>query len=85
MKKRAIECYAYLQQHPASRLCVVTHLGFLRVLAGVAILDGSFGKAQHLSLLQHLEGSNTGITHVRFEEEKQRWKLVTWNDISHIG
>lgn len=85
MKARAHACYEFLEQHPASRLCVVTHLGFLRVLAGVVMLDDSFGKAQYSSLFQHLEGSNTGITYVRYDDEKKRWKLVTWNDISHFG
>ncbi len=85
MKARAIECYEFLKQHPASRICVISHLGFLRVLAGVALLDASFGKAQYSSLFRHLEGGNTGITYVRFDDEKKRWRLVTWNDQSHLG
>lgn len=85
MKERATKCYAFLEQHPASRICVISHLGFLRVLAGVALLDTSFGKAQYSSLFRHLEGNNTGVTYVRFDDEKKRWKLVTWNDISHFG
>jgi broad specificity phosphatase PhoE len=85
MKARAVTCFKFLEQHPASRICVVSHLGFLRVLAGVALLDASFGKAQYSSLFRHLEGGNTGITYVRFDDENERWKLVTWNDISHFG
>lgn len=85
MKARALRCYEILEQHPAERICVIAHLGFLRVLVGVALLGPSFGKTQYSQMFRHLEGNNTGITYVRFDDEKQRWKLVTWNDISHFG
>lgn len=85
LKTRAIQCYEFLEQHPATRICVIAHLAFLRVLVGVALLGTSFGKVQYTSMFLHLEGNNTGITYVRFDDEKKRWKLVTWNDLSHLG
>ncbi len=85
MKRRAVQCYAFLEQHSAKHICVIAHLGFLRVLIGVALLDVSFGKAQYSQMFRHLEGANTGVTYVRFDDEKKRWKLVTWNDLSHLG
>jgi len=85
MKERATRCYAFLKQHPAERICVIAHLGFLRVLVGVALLDTSFGKVQYSQLFRHLEGTNTGVTYVRFDDERNRWKLITWNDQSHLG
>ena len=85
MKERAAQCYEFLERHPAEHLCVIAHLGFLRVLVGVALLGAAFGKAQYSQMFRHLEGANTGITYMRFDDEKKRWKLVTWNDISHFG
>lgn len=85
IKDRAIQCLSFLEWHPASRICVISHLSFSRVLIGVALLGDAYGKAQYTAMFRHLEGNNTGVTHVRFDDEKKRWKLVTWNDISHFG
>lgn len=86
MKERAAQCYAFLEQHPASRICVVTHLGFLRVLVGRVLLgEEVYDKRIYNAMFRRLVASNTGITYVHYEEEKKRWRLVTWNDQSHLG
>lgn len=86
MKVRATQCFAFLEQHPASRICVITHLGFLRVLVGFVLLgEENYDKRAYNAMFHRLTASNTGITYVQYDEEKQRWRLVTWNDQSHLG
>lgn len=86
MKARAAQCFTFLEQHPASRLCVITHLGFLRVLAGFVLLgEENYDKRTYNAMFPRFTTSNTGITYVQYEEEKRRWKLITWNDQSHLG
>lgn len=85
LKARATQCFEFLEQHPATRIGVIAHLGFLRVLFGVALLGASFGKSQYASTFLHLMGNNTGVTYLRFDDDKKRWKIVTWNDLSHLG
>ena len=81
---RAEAALALLAEHPAARICVVTHGGFLRVLVGVMVFGSDFSKKEFVSMLQHLLMTNTGITHATFDEA-YGWRLITWNDQSHLG
>ncbi len=74
-----------LEEHSAERICVVTHGGFLRVIIGVMIFGSEFTKKDFVRLLHHFLTTNTGITYVKFENESLGWRLVTWNDQSHLG
>lgn len=86
MKTRAGQCFAFLEQYPAERFCVIAHLAFSRVLAGYVLLgEERYDKAAYNSMFRHLTATNTGITHFKFDIEKKRWQLVTWNDQSHFG
>lgn len=72
-----------LEGHAASRLCVVTHGGFLRILIGVLVFGSAFTKQQFFNMRSHMRTTNTGISYAQFGEEG--WRLVTWNDQSHLG
>lgn len=85
LKERAEACLAFLEAHPATRIAVITHLRFLRVLVGVLLFGDEYTKAHFNSLWRHVEAGNTGLTYIRYDDEKKRWKLVTWNDQSHLG
>ncbi len=82
---RAKAAICTLKEHSAERICVVTHGGFLRVIIGVMIFGSEFTKKDFVRLLHHFLTTNTGITYVKFEDETLGWRLVTWNDQSHLG
>lgn len=82
---RAEAALRALREHPASRICVVTHGGFLRILTGIIILGSDFTKKNFYRMLRHLLTTNTGITYVKLEDEARGWRMVTWNDQSHLG
>ncbi|MDD2657456.1 MAG: histidine phosphatase family protein [Candidatus Pacebacteria bacterium] len=81
---RANTVIRMLEEHPASRICVVTHGGFLRIIIGAMLFGTGFTKKDFVVFLNRLQTSNTGITYVK-RDETLGWRLVTWNDISHFG
>ena len=84
LSERAAAALAFLERHPASRLCVVTHGGFLRVIIGTLLFREMFTKPLFVRLFRRLTVDNTGITHVVHTPEGG-WKLVSLNDSAHLG
>lgn len=82
---RAEAALIALEQHPAERICVVSHAGFIKALAGLIVFRESFTKNMFYAMFDRLKVSNTGVTYIRKASEEHPWGLVTWNDISHFG
>lgn len=80
---RAEAALRALEAHVAERLCVVTHGGFLRILAGTFVFGPDFTKKQFFDMREHMRTMNTGITYAHFDGSV--WRLITWNDQSHLG
>ncbi len=83
--ERARAVVAMIEEHPAERICVVTHGGFLRVIVGAMIFGSHFTKREFVQLLHHISTTNTGITYAKHDDPALGWRLVTWNDQSHLG
>lgn len=81
---RAESCLSLLAEHPAERICVVTHFAFLSVIIGAVLFRDKFTKAEFLDLFMHLFSDNTGITYIRYDDARG-WRLATWNDSAHLG
>ena len=85
IKERALDALRFLEAHPAERICVVTHGIFLFALFS-AIFAGEDFTGEDFRNTWRLEVSNTGITYAQFTEQgTDRWKIVSWNDIAHLG
>ncbi|MBI2025675.1 histidine phosphatase family protein [Candidatus Kaiserbacteria bacterium] len=82
---RAEAVLRMLREHTKSRICVVTHGGFLRILVGVMVFGPDFTKKTFHHLLWHFPTTNTGVTYVKSGDEMRGWQVVTWNDQSHLG
>lgn len=80
---RAEAVLRMLAERPEERLCVVTHGGFLRVLMGVIVFGHDFTKKQFFDMRDRVRTWNTGVTYIVFREGT--WRLITWNDLSHLG
>lgn len=85
LKARGEACFALLEQHPAEKICVIGHMALLRIFLGILLFEEAYDKSHFLALFKHVNGSNTGITYARYDTDKKRWKLITWNDQSHLG
>lgn len=91
LKARAGSALKFLEDHDSNRICVVSHGLFLRILFCSAVFGENFSGATLQASLQGLETENTGIFYFRFStsrwetEEKKTWKIVSWNDLAHLG
>ena len=82
---RAKAAEQVLKEHPASRLAVVSHGGFLTFLTGLLVFKREFNKTIFHHMILNMSMTNTGITYLKKKDEKSGWVLMTWNDQSHLG
>jgi 2,3-bisphosphoglycerate-dependent phosphoglycerate mutase len=64
-------------------IVVVTHGYFLTVMIYVILFGENADSQTFKSFREHTANSNTGLT--LCEYENNNWKLLTWNDIAHLG
>lgn len=83
VKKRAIKGIKYLMSLDKENMLVVTHGKFLRMIFGYLVNGKDISPKEGLILDKILKTANTGISIFEFDEEKG-WRVVTWNDHSHL-
>lgn len=80
--KKATE---YLENVPEERIAVVTHGAFLKVFIAYIMFKDALTEELAVTFMDHIASSNTGITLCKSYTGTQRWRLLTWNDQSHLG
>lgn len=83
--ERVKKAVIYLENLPEENIAVVTHGAFLKVLIAYLIFKDSLTEEQAVQFMEGTGTSNTGITLCKFYPNVQRWRLITWNDQSHLG
>lgn len=83
--ERVKKAVIYLENLPEEHIAVVTHGAFLKVLIAYLIFKDSLTEEQAVQFMEGTGTSNTGITLCKFYPNVQRWRLITWNDQSHLG
>lgn len=85
---RACSVLDHLEQRPESRLVVVSHAGFMRIIFTAMLTEREPNPSTARRLARFLRPENTGITICRYHPEETRrntWRLITWNDHAHLG
>lgn len=90
LKARAFAALDYLAQRPETRLCVVSHGVFLKVLACATIHGPEFTGKEMQHFIHSFDGDNTGIFYFRYAENawkkgEMEWRIRSWNDLAHFG
>ena len=85
LKGRVKKVTEYLEAAPEDRIAIVTHGAFLKVLVAYFIFKDSLTEEQAVMFMKGTATSNTGITVCKFNTEKKEWRLLNWNDDSHLG
>ncbi len=85
LKERVKKATEYLENIPEERIAIVTHGAFLKVLLAYFIFKDSLTEEQAVLFMKGTATTNTGITLCKFNTEKREWRLITWNDESHLG
>lgn len=82
LKERAGKAIKFLEEKETQNILVVSHGEFIRCMFGLMVFEDQFDSNLLLKIDEHLRGSNTGITLCEYEK---MWKIITWNDITHLG
>ncbi len=84
LKERVKKATEYLETISEDRVAIVTHGAFLKVLVAYFIFKDSLTEEQAVLFMKGTATTNTGITVCKFNKEKREWRLITWNDESHL-
>lgn len=83
LKRRVDQSLTFISSQKKENIAVVTHGYFLTFLIFEIIFEKS-GEINDLRMFQkHTLIKNTGITVCEYQDNT--WKLITWNDIVHMG
>jgi probable phosphoglycerate mutase len=84
----------FLEQHPAERICVVTHYVFMRILAAAVWAGGLLTPTDVRNAMLTMHMDNTGIIHLSFSPEPRisvangipmhPWEIISWNESVHL-
>lgn len=85
LKKRAKEFIEYLETFEGKNehIAVVTHAVFIKMVALDIILQDALTPQGFLNAYHPLALATSGLTVC--EKTDKGWKLITWNDQSHLG
>lgn len=88
IKDRARDALAFLIAEQADHAVVVTHGGFLKVLASYMVFGESLSYVTYLDMHNALKTKNTGITLVEYKDDPNPfhggWNILAWNDYAHL-
>lgn len=82
---RSRDALAYLADHPAESMLVVSHGFFLCFLLARMIAGESITPALVRNVFNTFHTSNTGISLVRHGGPWTEWEVIAWNDHAHLG
>lgn len=81
-KERAKKVIEGISTLDKEHVLIVTHGDLIAMIVCLLAFGDNLKPQEFLSLRKLFSLSHTGITVCRYEENK--WKLLTWNDVTHI-
>jgi broad specificity phosphatase PhoE len=89
LRARSHGALEFLRNHPKERIAVVSH-GFFMCVLFCQALDPEFTGRQFQAATKGLGFSNAGVAHFSLQPPyrqagEERWKVVSWNDVAHLG
>ncbi len=93
LKQRAGEALSFLESRPEKSLIVVSHGMFARILMARVVMGERLTGDECERFIRALRMNNTGLSVLRydgtvekpFEGAENPWKIIVWNDHSHLG
>jgi broad specificity phosphatase PhoE len=85
MKVRLVETKNFLEDLTSKHTVIVSHAIFLKALAAYFI----HGDVINDNLIRNFDNvlimDNTGVSKLMFNEEKEKWRIMSWNDLAHLA
>lgn len=85
LKDRAEKFLKYLEgfEEKNEHIAVITHAVFIRMVVMIIVLKDQLSPQGFLNAYQALHLATSGLTVC--EKNDKGWRLITWNDQSHLG
>ncbi len=83
LKLRTIKLLKFLESFDDKNILLVAHGVLLKMLISVMMFGDNLTATEHNTINNFLATRNTGIT--LCEKKNDKWNMVTWNDIAHLG
>lgn len=83
VKARLVRFIEVLEKEKGEAILVVTHGYVIRFIFGLIAFGNSFNWEMAMNLFKLMKTGNTGLT--VYEYSGGEWRLITWNDIAHLG
>ncbi len=88
LKNRANHALQFIADRNEENILVVTHGMFLRTILAYILLGENLTSQEFEAILSVAKTKNTGLTFVEYNDSTKslaKWKLIVWNDHSHLG
>lgn len=83
-RERAKDVLKFLEELPFEHMIVVTHSNLMFYIVAQILLPETISPSAHRHFRDNLRIANAGISTCEFLRPEGRWRLVNWNDHSHI-
>ncbi len=85
LKIRLDETKNFLEDLTSRHTVIVSHAIFLKALAAYF----THGEVLNEDLIRNFDDvlimDNTGVSKFMFNEEKKKWRIMSWNDLAHLA
>jgi broad specificity phosphatase PhoE len=85
LKSRLTETRNFLESCEGKHIVVVSHSIFMKALAAYLILGDSLNEEMLKNFDEALVMDNAGVSKCMFNEEKGKWRVMSWNDLAHLA
>lgn len=82
---RIIQARKYLETHEADTLFIVSHGFYLSCFMSHLLLQNQAPSIAWITMADRFKFSNTGVSYLTYEPEKDDWKIVMLNDHAHFA
>lgn len=84
LKVRLIETKNFLEGLSSKHTVIVSHAIFLKALTAYLVFEDSLTEDLLRKFDDALVVDNTGVLKFMFNEEKKKWRIMSWNDLNHL-
>lgn len=83
LKTRATAAMEFIEKSNGEGILALNHGEFTRIIVSTLMLGENMSYDEYSKFQKFFRTINTGITIL--EKSNNKWKLLTWNDHSHLG
>ncbi len=84
-KNRGLRVLEYLLNLSETETLVVAHNGIIKTIVATMLFGKEMSPREYYAWLELTRMNNTGVTECLWHSQKNKWKLMTWNDQTHLG